>query len=623
MNNFIKNSAFVLGTSFFLFFVFANSIFAQNASLFIHPSSGTYSTNEPFTVEIRMDTGGKSVGTANATLVYDQNDVSFVSVSDEGSIFSTILVDSTRETGKIDISGLIGKGKEAFAGSDGLFAKITFIPLRNTTAQFHFESGAATTPLSPLGASVGSLQNILSSLQIASYTFIPKQTVQGANVIYTSSAHAEETFGITPLPVPEYEWFGTSTITLNWTLPEGVTEMRTLISQNPHDTPSKLYTTPMSSITLSDLSDGEQYFLLQFKIHDVWGSVISYPLKIDLTEPSEIAIKETEREDVSDPRVTFAVESVDEQSGILKYEMSIDGSEPEVWEKKEGELYEPKDLVIGEHVLTATAYDRAGNVSSSTDVVFLVQSLEAPILNNESIPDRVLTGDMITVSGTTYPNAEVTVFISHNNGDASEKKVTSDGNGNFTVTITEGARTGKYTLWFSVKDERGAMSPNSIKRSIEVSQPYIMLFGTQAVTYLSVIVPLVALIGVLALIVWLAFTWIRSYRKRIKLETNEAYVTTHEEFAKLRNELIHQIGMLEKANQSRELTREEMRIFTDLSRRLDKMEEHISQEIEDVESVEIKEKHLLKNKQVQGSLEKYRKKIQVTTRADEGHVVRL
>jgi uncharacterized protein HemX len=56
----------------------------------------------------------------------------------------------------------------------------------------------------------------------------------------------------------------------------------------------------------------------------------------------------------------------------------------------------------------------------------------------------------------------------------------------------------------------------------------------------------------------------------------------------LRDELRKQIGMLEKANQSRELTREEMKIFNDLSRKLDYIERHIEQEIEDISAHDAK-----------------------------------
>lgn len=593
---------------------------AESASLSIVPETGVYPLGEPFTIELRVDTDGAPIGTADATIAYDPEDMAYVSFSDEGSVFSTILVDSKRVPGEIDISGFIERGKEPYRGADGLFIRITFMPLRNVATQVRFSKGGATAPFS-LGASVGSLTNILSQLDAASYSFVPRERLP-ANV---PTAFAQEEFEITPLPLPENSWFSTTTVTLSWTVPENATAMRTGVSETADGIPEDTRDTLSSSITLSDLVEGTQYFLLQFMQGGAWGTVIRYPLEVDVSDPSYITLQESKRSDPSDPRVAFVVDSSDAFSGISHFIMSIDGEEKDTWTPNEEGIYIPEGLTPGEHVLTATAVDKAGN-STTTEAVFLVRSIESPTLNNESIPDRVLVGDTITLRGTTYPNAEVTTYISLNEGEATEKMVTSNADGAFVVTITEGARAGKYTVWFTVTDERGAVSPNSIRRSIDVSQPYIMLFGSIAVTYLSVIVPLVGLIVLLSLILWLVYTWIRGYRGRVRRETKEAFHSAQDEFDSLRQELTKQIGMLEKANQSRELTREEMRIFTDLSKRLDKIERHITQEIEDIEDVEEKEVHAQRTRTVEGSLEEYRGKLQRTAPSDspsDSHVLRL
>jgi hypothetical protein len=102
---------------------------------------------------------------------------------------------------------------------------------------------------------------------------------------------------------------------------------------------------------------------------------------------------------------------------------------------------------------------------------------------------------------------------------------------------------------------------------------------------MSIIVPLVALILLLSLILWFSFTYVRSYRSRVRVETNEAYEVVQHEFASLRKDLVKHIGMLEQANQSRELTHEEMKIFTALSKKLAHIEKHIQDEIDDIEKV--------------------------------------
>lgn len=562
--------------------------FAADATLYLSPRSGVFPIGEEFPVTVQIDTGGSAIGSADVTVGYDPSDLAFVSYSTENSIFSSIIKDEDSSTyGRVRLQGIVSTNRGPYTGADGLFVTLLFRPLRNTATNVWFAEGAAT----PLVASVGQvLSNILSApLQSATYTLVPKDTVPAA-VGAAPLAQAASTFEITPLPVPQHEWFSTSSVRLSFTLPEGVTEMKTGVSTDQNGTPSKVYPVPLSSVTVSDLKDGTNYFHLQFKTGDTWGSVVHYPLKVDRIAPEYIAVSEAPREDPADPRLVFIIEAGDPLSGIARYEIGKDGSSTEAWERPEDGKYRPEGLEPGEHTLTIAAYDKAGN-STSTDTVFLVKSIESPVLTE--LPDRVLTGATITVKGTSYPHAVVTVYTSHNDGEAVQKTVNADESGSFTATLTEGARVGKYTVWFSAVDARGAVSPLSIKRSVDVSQPFIMLFGSIAVTYLSVIVPLVALILLLALIVWLGFTWARGYRTRVRRESGEAFDVTHEEFESLRGELVKQIGLLEKANQSRELTHEEMRIFQDLSRRLDTMERHIANEIDDIDHVE----HMAKDRE--------------------------
>jgi hypothetical protein len=332
----------------------------------------------------------------------------------------------------------------------------------------------------------------------------------------------------------------------------------------------------VSSVNLQSVPEGKNFFILQFQYGGEWGDMIRFPLNVDLSPPSAIVIREKERTSATDKNA-FVVEATDDLSGVARFEMSVDGGEAVPWDGQGS--FTPEVPGPGEHVLTVKAFDKVGN-QTSKDQLFLVRSLDAPVLTY--VPERVLTGDSVIVRGTTYPNASVNAFTSFNDGEAKEETVTSDGSGAFEAQVTGGARAGTYTVWFQVTDASGAMSPLSIKRSFTVSQPYIMLWGGAAVTYLSVIVPLFALIILLGLVLWLGYSFLRGYRKRVRRETTEAYEVVNEEFTLLRDDLRRQIGMLEKANQSRELTREEMKIFKELSRRLDYIERHIEQEIEDI-----------------------------------------
>jgi len=553
--------------------------FAAGGALFIEPSVGVYPVGDPVTVAVRVDTGGESVGTADVSLAYDTSNLSFVSVSDEGSVFDTVVVDSTRTPGRVDISGVMTRGRDGYEGGAGLVAHVTFLPVRSSAAtQLRVASGSARSTYS-LAASVVESAGIVASLRNATYTLVPKDVVPSA-LAAVSYLRGQE-FGITASASSSDGWYATSTLKLSWPLPEGVTGMRADVRGSEADTPATVYPIPLSSVPLT-LTEGTHYFLLQFKRGDEWSEVVRHPLKVDLTPPT-LTVVEAPRDDKSSGQAVFTLEAKDALSGMAsRYERAVDAESFEDWNPDDDGSYRVR-AEAGEHTLTVYAYDTAGN-RATTSVPFTVRALMAPTITE--ISDRVLTGGTITVRGTSYPDATVTVYVSYEGGEAHPITVETDAEGTFVATVTDGAREGMYTVWLSVADKTGAVSPPSIKRSVTVSEPYIMLFGRTAVTYLSVIVPLLALVLLLALILWLAFVWARGYRARVRRETNEAFTVAHKEFEALRKDLVGQLGALEKANQMRSLTKEEMRIFNDLSRRLAHMEAHIADEIEDIERVE-------------------------------------
>ncbi len=560
----------------------ASSAVAASASLSVEPATAVYELGEPFTVELRVDPGGTPVATIDATISYDPERIEFVSVSDANSVFSTLLVDSTRANGEIDLSALIQGADEPFVGSDGLVGTITFMPLVQTVTEVRIKQGSVRSPLA-LSASVATARDALSVLQSATYTLVPRETLPAQNMAAALSAGTGGEGDVTFDPPARDGWIATSTIKAAWSLPQGVNVMRIGVSTSSSATPSKLYPVPVSSTMLENVSDGEQYLLLQYGRNEVWEKTRAVPFKVDATPPESVRVEPVL---LADGRAGkgYTITATDRYSGVASYFIGLDGAELAAWERPNDGVYMPDvALSAGMHTLTVRVEDAVGNATTS-DTVLTLSAIASPVL--VSAPDRVLTGDPITVTGTTYPDSDVTVYVSFNAGDAREFTVRSDQEGDFSAEVTDGARAGTYTVWFSVTDPTGAKSPLSLKRSVSVTQPFIMLFGSRAVSYLSVIVPLVALVALLTLVLWLSFIYIRGYRRRVTRETKEAYGVVSEEFGRLRSELVQQIGTLERAKLSRELTREEMRIFTELSRRLETIEDRIAHEIGDIERFE-------------------------------------
>lgn len=569
----------VLGASL----AFGVPALAEGPTLYFDPPTAIVPIGEPLTVEVRIDSAGEEIGSTDATIAYDPADLDFQSLQVEGSVFSRTLVDDATNPGRLDLSAFVERNKPAFTGEDGLVARLVFMPKRNAATQLRFAQASAHAPL-PLTASVADIGNVLTELQSATYTLVPRESVPAPMVVAQAvGAATGGTSGVVfDPPLTDDGWVRATSVKASWELPQGATALRVGVATSAEAVPDKLYPVPVSSATVELPQDGEQFLVRQFAYGEGnWDAVVSTPLKVDNTPPS-LSIAQVALED-GRAAMAYEILAPDDGVGEVSYMVGIDGAELAAWEYPDDGIWIPQDLRPGEHVLTVEATDGVGN-ATSTDYLFSVNMIEAPILTQ--IDERVLTGDTITVSGTTFPDAQVTVYASHNENDPREVVVPSDESGKFTAVVTDGARAGTYTVWFTVVDRFGAESPSSIKRSVTVTQPSIILFGSVAVSYLSVVVPLLALIVLLVLIVWLVFVYVKSYRRRVQRETREAFTTARKEFEQLRQELVQQIGMLERANQSRELTREEMRIFTDLSKRLDYIERHIAEEIDDIERVD-------------------------------------
>jgi predicted negative regulator of RcsB-dependent stress response len=103
------------------------------------------------------------------------------------------------------------------------------------------------------------------------------------------------------------------------------------------------------------------------------------------------------------------------------------------------------------------------------------------------------------------------------------------------------------------------------------------------VDFLSVVVPLIALIIVLALLLWFGWRKWSLLHNKVKKEVRGVEQDLHKSFDVLRNSIQNHIKTLEKTKNRRELTSEEDRILTQLKRDLDKAERTIQGEMEKIE----------------------------------------
>ena len=159
----------------------------------------------------------------------------------------------------------------------------------------------------------------------------------------------------------------------------------------------------------------------------------------------------------------------------------------------------------------------------------------------------------------------------------------SDKNGEFTFIANEKLKDGIYKLWAEAVDGRGARSKPTEKETIVVKQIAILKIGARAVTILTIVIPLVALIILLIAVVWYGLHKFYIFKSRIRKEAREAERTLHKEFSLLKRNIRSQIRLLEKTKSKRELTKEENKAVKDLKDSLDNVEGIVGKEIKDIE----------------------------------------
>ena len=138
------------------------------ATLEFSPATGSYSTNSPFNVEIKVDTQNQDTQSTDAVIEFD---TSFLSVDNVtyGSFYPTVL--HTVQDGKLYISGVVNDASSVENGT-GTLATVSFKGLKAGTATLKFLCETGRTDDSNVSKNDTDATDLLvcTSLVDASYT---------------------------------------------------------------------------------------------------------------------------------------------------------------------------------------------------------------------------------------------------------------------------------------------------------------------------------------------------------------------------------------------------------------------------------------------------------------------
>ncbi|HEY4486997.1 MAG TPA: hypothetical protein VJB70_04685 [Candidatus Paceibacterota bacterium] len=571
---FLKNTSnkiayYVITFAFGIFLFGCNSAYA--ASLQYSPSAGDFTVGNILNVSILVNTGGKAINNADAVVNFPASLLEVISISKSGSIF-TLWVEEpafSNSAGTISFNG--GLPTPGFNGTAGKLVGVVFRVRSPGVASLVFSSGAVR-------ANDGYGTDILQTRAQAQFNLVSEEKRLDTPPIARDAPQAPKISSPTH-PGPE-KWYAKNTVTFTWPITTDITAARLSVGKIPTAQPAVLYAPPISKKTIENLEEGVGYFHAQLKNNSGWGGATHFRFQVDTKNPDRFDLTLAPRKDPTEPQVEIVFDAHDETSGVDHYEIQIDGKETIVWRDDGSKTFKTSALNVGTHQLVAKAIDRAGNYLTNL-IEFAIEPLNVPII--VVYPKELESGEVLVVQGTTYPNAEVTVWLQKDGKTPNTFTVRSDGTGNFTFISEEGLSVDVYKLWAKVTNDKGANSNPSEKITFIVKQPTFLKIGAFAISLLSVLIPLIGLILLLVFMLWFGWHKFRNFKKRLRKEVGNVERDLHKAFDLLKEDIREQIKMLEKAKTKRQLTGEEEKVTQQLRKDLDDAEKFIRKEIENIE----------------------------------------
>lgn len=575
-NNFFTSlsSKICLSLAVFVFVYFFMVPAALAATLSLAPGTGVYSAGTTFSVNVRVNTQGKPINAADGTLKFNPNELSVLRVS-KGSIFDIWVADPTFSNSAGTIS-FAGGSSAGYTGSAGSVLTVTFRATAAGSPRVSFTDGSVL-------AYDGKGTNVLTKMNSGSFTIQAQSSTPAPEVIteYVAPANTPGAPRVTSQTHADPAlWYKNKTAELAWSLPAGVTAVRTSLNTNPTSIPVKVYENPIRNITLADLDDGVSYFHLQFQNADGWGKVTHYRLAIDSQKPTSLEISQSAEANMASPVQELVVVAKDEASEVKRFLVKIDDQEPlEIVRKSASSTLTLPALPPGYHSIIVEAFDEAGN-SIIESYSLTILAFDKPVFTD--YPTEINEEVIPVIKGLTRANSAVEVFVRRVGGEPSLYSLQSDSDGVFTF-IPEGTfYNGVYELSAQATDEYGAQSQISDVVRIAVQQPGYLRIGSMIVSVLSVLMPLLILLGALIIGSIYLFAYLRRFKKQVGVESVEALEILRREFASLQALLKTEEKSLQDSRKTKKLTQAEAQMLESVSSALRTSRLKVEKEIEDI-----------------------------------------
>ena len=318
---------------------------AGAATMILSPQSQTVEVGNTFKVTIDVNASNEEIDTVRAYVSFSKDLLQATDVS-LGNLFSRVSPGSSIDntSGEISMGGFTLDGP---VNGSGVFATITFEAIAEGQATIAVSPSskmisAGVEKINP--SSVGS-----STVTIGAITF--EDIEEGAAYLTVES----------PSHPNQSAWSSEKNANFSWSIDGGssdITSYLVAFDDQLSTDPAIILSAEIDSYEVTDIADGLWYFHIK-GVHasGVVTNTVHYTVRVDATVPNPLEPSVSQTQLLEGESVELYFGTTDETSGILYYQVAINGGE--YVPKASPVIFE--DLVAGTYLLQVGAVDYAGN----------------------------------------------------------------------------------------------------------------------------------------------------------------------------------------------------------------------------------------------------------------------
>ncbi len=378
----IKNKKFLFLLLTSVFFLLPHFVFSAN--LVLSPAPTTLSVGQKFNMTVFVSSADQSVNAVSGSISFPTENLEVLSVSKSGSVLSLWVQEPSfsNQSGILSFEGIVLN--PGFTGKSGKIISVEFRAKTSGSGDVNFRSGSVL-------ANDGSGTNVLTSMGSVKFSVVDpneklaqEKKVEDILKDELPKVELEKKSSVTSLPPgpivssPTHPdstvWYNNKNPKFVWTKGENMTALRLSFGKDADADPSVLYKAPiLSEKQLENVPDGEYFFNARLQNKNGWGTTSHFPFKIDTTPPVPFVIEWVSASGtLNQNQPLLRLMATDTLSGLDHFEVKIGDQEKITLALVENNIYTlPVQMSTGTYPIVVEAYDRAGNVRSSSSEMII------------------------------------------------------------------------------------------------------------------------------------------------------------------------------------------------------------------------------------------------------------